>query len=331
MASYIGRRKFLATLGGAAAVWPLAARAQGERMRRLGVLMSGAETDPEMQARLAGFRQGLGRFGWSEERNVHVDYRFAAADMDRAQGLARELIALKPDALLAYANGPAVALQRQTRNIPIVFVGAEDPIGAGLISSLARPGGNVTGTLLYEESIVGKWLAMLKEIAPGLERVAALFNPKTTSGIYVQAAKAIAPSLPIELITSFVETSTDIERAIASFAEFPNGGLLVPPDLTTVLHRDLIISLAAKHHLPAVYQARFWVVAGGLMSYGADRVVASRQAAYYIDRVSRGASAADLPVEGPTRFETSLNLKTAKALGLSVPPGLLVAADEVIE
>jgi ABC-type uncharacterized transport system substrate-binding protein len=326
------RRKFITLLGGAAAAWPLAARAQqGERIRRIGVLMSGAESDSEMQARLASFRQGLGRFGWSEGRNVRVDYRFAAANTDRAHELARELIALQPDVLVAWANPPAVAMQRQNRGIPIVFIGAEDPIGAGLIASLARPGGNVTGTLLYEGSIVGKWLAMLKEIAPRLERVAVVFNPKINPGIYVQAAEAIAPSLAIELVPSFVETSADIERAIESFASVPNGGLLVVPDLTAVLHRDLIISLAAKHRLPAVYQARFWVVAGGLMSYGADRVVASRQAAYYVDRILRGTSPADLPVEGPTRFETSVNLKTAKALGLTVPPGLLIAADEVIE
>jgi putative ABC transport system substrate-binding protein len=326
------RRDFITLLGGAAVTWPLAARAQqGERVRRLGALMSGAETDPEMQARLASFRQGLGRFGWTDERNIHVDYRFAAANMDRAQELARELIALKPDVLVAWATGPAVALQQQNRSIPTVFIGAEDPTGAGLITSLVHPGGNLTGTILYEESIVGKWLAMLKEIAPRLERAAVLHNPKSTTGIYVQAAKAIAPSLRIELVLSFVESSTDIERAIDSFAVVPNGGLLVLPDLTTALNRDLIISLAAKHQLPAVYQARFWVAAGGLMSYGADRVVASRQAAYYVDRLLRGAAPADLPVEGPTRFETTLNLKTAKALGLSVPPGLLIAADEVIE
>jgi putative tryptophan/tyrosine transport system substrate-binding protein len=326
------RREFITLLGGAAG-WPLAARAQqqGERMRRIGVLMSGAESDSEMQARLAGFRQGLGRFGWSEGRNIRVDYRFAAANTDRAQELARELIAVQPDVLVAWANPPAVALQRQNRGIPIVFIGAEDPIGAGLIASLARPGGNVTGTLLYEESIVGKWLAMLKEIAPRLERVAVVFNPKISAGIYVQAAEAIAPSLAIELVPSFVETSADIERTIEAFASVPNGGLLVLPDLTAVLHRDLIISLAAKHRLPAVYQARFWVVAGGLMSYGADRVVASRQAAYYVDRILRGTAPADLPVEGPTRFETTVNLRTAKAFGLTVPPGLLLAADEVIE
>ena len=326
------RREFITLVGGVAVAWPLAARAQqSERVRRLGALMSGAETDPEMQARLAGFRQGLVRFGWTDERNIHVDYRFAAANMDRAQELARELIALKPDVLVAWATGPAVALQQQNRSIPMVFIGAEDPIGAGLITSLGHPGGNLTGTLLYEESIVGKWLAMLKEITPRLERAAALLNPKSTTGIYVQAAKAIAPSLRIELVPSFIETSADIERAIDSFAAVPNGGLLVLPDLTTALHRDLIISLAAKHQLPAVYQARFWVAAGGLMSYGADRVVASRQAAYYVDRILRGAAPADLPVEGPTRFETTLNLKTAKALGLAVPPGLLIAADEVIE
>jgi ABC-type uncharacterized transport system substrate-binding protein len=328
----VKRRQFITLLGGGAVAWPIAGRAQqSERIRRIGVLMSGAENDPEMQARLTGLRQGLGRFGWSEGRNVRFDYRFAAADIDRAQALGKELVALQPDVLVAYATQPTVALQRQNRGIPIVFVGAEDPIGVGLIVSLARPGGNVTGTLLYEESIVGKWLSMLKEIAPQLARVAVVGNPKNTSQTYIRAAEAIAPKLAIELIPNLVETAADIERTIESFARVPNGGLLVPPDLTAVLHRDLVIALAAKHRLPAVYQARFWVVAGGLMSYGTDRVVASRQAAYYVDRILRGTAPADLPVEGPTKFETTVNLKTAKALGLTVPPGLLVAADEVIE
>jgi ABC-type uncharacterized transport system substrate-binding protein len=326
------RREFITLLGGAAVAWPLAARGQQpERIRRIGVLMSGAENDPEMQVRLAGFRQGLGRFGWSEGGNVHVEYRFAAANAERAQLAAKELVALKPDVLVALATATAAALKRQTSMIPIVFVGVPDPISAGFIASLARPGGNLTGTLLYEESIVGKWLSMLKEIEPRLARVAIVENPKTGTRNYTQAAETIAPSLAIELVPLAIETAADIERAIESVARAPNGGLVVPPDLTAVLHRDLIIALAARHRLPAVYQARFWVMAGGLMSYGTDRVVGFRQAAYYVDRILHGEHPADLPVQGPTKFETIINLKTAKALGLTIPAGLLVAADEVIE
>jgi putative ABC transport system substrate-binding protein len=212
-----------------------------------------------------------------------------------------------------------------------VFSGVIDPVGAGLITSLAKPGGNLTGTLLYEESIVGKWLAMLKEISPQLARVAVLTNPKTTSQAFNQAAKVFAASLTLELVPSFVETAAEIERALEAFARVPNGGLLVLPDLTLVTHRDLTIALATRYRLPAIYQARFWVAAGGLISYGTDRIVASRQVAYYVDRILHGEHPAGLPVQGPTKFETILNLKTAKTLGLTVPPGLLVAADEVIE
>jgi len=246
--------------------------------------------------------------------------------------LAKDLVALKPEVIVAPSVMVAAALQRETRAIPIVFVGAIDPVGAGLVASLARPGGNLTGTLLNEEGIVGKWLAMLKEMAPQLARAAVLFNPKMDEfAAYRQTAEADAHSLGIQLVLSPGENAAEIERSIASFAQAPNGGLLVPPGLTAVLHRDLIIGLAARHRLPAVYQARFWVGAGGLMSYGADRVTAHRQAAYYIDRILRGTAPADLPVQAPTKYETTLNLKTAKALGLTVPPGLLVAADEVIE
>ena len=329
----IARREFITLLGGAAAAWPLAAHAQqGERVRRIGVLVSGAEGDREMQARLAGLREGLQRFGWSDGRNLHIEYRYASASTERTQAFAKELVALRPDAIIAFASITAAALQRESRTLPIVFVGIPDPIGLGLIASLARPGGNLTGLLLYEPGIIGKWLAMLKELAPQLARVAILINRKTGPyGYYEPAADAVAPSLAIELVPMHVETAADIERAIESFARVPNGGLLVPPDLTATLHRDLIIALAARHRLPAVYQARFWAAAGGLMSYGADRVAEHRHAAYYVDRILRGANPADLPVQAPTKFETTLNLKTAKALGLTVPPGLLVAADEVIE
>jgi putative tryptophan/tyrosine transport system substrate-binding protein len=242
-------------------------------------------------------------------------------------------MALRPEAILASAGFTAAALHRETRVIPIVFIGVPDPIGTGLIASLARPGGNLTGMLLNEASVVGKWLAMLKEMAPKLVRVAVLFDPKTSPylSFYSAAAETAARTLAIELVPNAVESAADIERVIAGFARAPNGGLLVPPDLTAVLHRDLIIALAARHLLPAVYQARFWVEAGGLMSYGTDLVDLYRRAAFYVDRILKGEKPGDLPVQAPTKYETWLNLKTAKALGLTVPPGLLIAADEVIE
>jgi putative tryptophan/tyrosine transport system substrate-binding protein len=261
----VNRRQLITLLGGAAVAWPLAARAQQpERKRHIAVLMSGAERDPETQARLAGIRQGLSRFGWSEGRNVEVDYRYASASAEQARLFAKDLIALKPEVIVAPSVMVAGALQRETSAIPIVFVGAIDPVGAGLVASLARPGGNLTGTLLNEEGIVGKWLAMLKEMAPQLARVAILFNPNMDEfAAYRQTAEADAHSLAIELVPCPAKNAAEIERSIASFAQAPNGGLLVPPGLTVVLHRDLIIELAARHRLPAVYQARFWVAAGG--------------------------------------------------------------------
>jgi putative ABC transport system substrate-binding protein len=328
----VRRRAFIALLGGAAA-WPLAARAQQpDRMRRIGVVVSSAEDDLDMQARVAGFRQGLESLGWSEDRNARIDARFAAGKADQFQVLAKELIALQPDVIFAHSTPIVAALQRESRTIPIVFVSVSDPIGSGFVASLARPGGNLTGLLQYEQGITGKWLAMLKEIAPRLERAALVANPKTTAYDYfLRAAQAAAPSLTIELVSTPVETAADIEHAIESAARTPNGGLLLPPDTTTTVHRDLIIALAARHCLPAVYPFRVFVEAGGLMSYGTEQVAMFRQAALYVDRILRGAKPADLPVQAPTKFETVVNLKTAKALGLTVPPGLLVAADEVIE
>ena len=324
------RREFITLLGGAAA-WPMTARAQQpERMRRIGVLASSADDDPEMKARLAAFRQRLEKRGWFEGRNIHIETRFAAAS--KYEPFARELVATQPDVILAHTTPVAAALQRESRTIPIVFVNVSDPIGSGFIASLARPGGNFTGVLLYEASIIGKWLAMLKEIAPRLERVALMANPKTTAYDYVlRAAEAIAPSLAIKLVPSPVATAADIKQAIDSFAGAPNGGLLLPPDGTTILHRDLIIALAAQHKLPAVYPFHFFVAAGGLMSYGADRADIFGLAASSVDRILRGDKPADLPVQAPTKYETSVNLRTAKALGLPIPPGILVAADEVIE
>jgi putative tryptophan/tyrosine transport system substrate-binding protein len=329
------RREFIALLGSGVAGWPIAARAQQpDRMRRIGVLMGLAEDDPETKARLAGFRQGLEKRGWSEGRNVSMDIRFVPdSGVDQAQVLAKELIALQPDVILAQGTPVVAALQRETRTLPIAFVATADPIGSGFVASLPRPGGNITGLMMFEASVTGKWLAMLKEIAPRLERVALLTNPKTAPfyNFYLRAAESLSPSLGIKVVPSLVENSADLERTIGAFARTRNGGLLVPPDTGMNIHRDLIVALAAQHSLPAVYFLRRFVAAGGLMSYGVDLVDMYRQAASYVDRILRGDKPADLPVQAATRFETVVNLKTAKALGLTVPPGLLVAADEVIE
>jgi putative ABC transport system substrate-binding protein len=325
------RRKFISLLGGAAA-WPLVARAQQpDRVRLIGVLVGLAENDPEMKERIAGLRQGLEKLGWAEGSNLRIDYRFAPAGA-QARLLARELIALQPDVILTQSTPATAAMQQETRTIPIVFAGVADPIVSGFVASLSRPGGNLTGLLQYEEGITSKWLAMLKEIAPNLTRVALVANPRTTPFDYfLQSAKAVAPSLAIDLVPTPVDNAADIERAIETFAREPNGGLVLPPDTSTVVHRNLIIALAARHRLPAVYAIRVFVAAGGLMCYGTDFVDLYRQAASYVDRILRGAKPADLPVQTPTKFETVVNRKTAKALGLTVPPGLLIAADEVIE
>jgi putative ABC transport system substrate-binding protein len=327
------RREFMTLLGGAAA-WPLAARAQQpDRMRRIGVLMSTAENDPETKLRLAGLRQGLEKLGWLEGSNVHLDARFAPApDEDQATILAKELVALRPDVILAQSTPITAAFQRETRATPIVFVFVNDPIGSGFITNLARPGGNLTGLTLFEAGIAGKWLSMLKEIAPRLARAGFIFNPKTTSfSHYVPDTEAMATSLSIELVPSPVENAADIERTVGSLARLPNVGLVLPPDATTVVHRNLVIELAARHRLPAVYAFRLFVAAGGLMSYGIDFVDVFRQAASYVDGILRGKKPADLPVQTPTKYETTINLRTAKTLGLTVPPGIFVAADEVIE
>jgi ABC-type uncharacterized transport system substrate-binding protein len=326
------RRAFVTLLGGAAAAWPLGAQAeQPDRKRRIGVLTGDTQDNPLMKARLAAFRQGLERLGWSEGGNVRIDYRFAADNPKQYQSLANELVSLQPDVVLAFTTPIAVAFQRETRTIPIVFVSVSDPIGSGLVASLARPGGNLTGFLLYEEGIIGKWLAMLKEIAPSLSRAALIANPKRAPYDYfLRSAKSVAPSLATELEPSQVENAADIERVIVSFARRPNGGLVLLPGTPTDYH-DLVIALAARQRLPAVYYARFFVEAGGLMSYGSNFIDSSREAASYVDRVLRGANPADLPVQAPTKYETVFNVKAAKVLGLSVPPSLLVRADEVIE
>lgn len=327
------RRNFITLLGGAAA-WPLTARAQqGERVRRIGVLVGLTEDDPDTEARLAGLRQGLESLGWFEGRNVRINYDFAPAGA-HAQVLAKELVALQPDVILCMGSPATRALQQETSAIPIVFVGVADPIGSGFVASVARPGGNITGFLLFEASITGKWLAMLRNIAPRLARVALAINPKTAVyyEYYLRAAQAAASSLDIELVLTPIENApANIERAFEAFVGVPNGGLMLPPDTNTNVHRDLIIRLAARHRLPAVYSDRLFVLAGGLMCYGTDRADQFRTASSYVDHILRGAKPADLPVQIPTKYETVINLKTAKALGLTVPSTLLVAADEVIE
>jgi putative tryptophan/tyrosine transport system substrate-binding protein len=325
------RREFITLLGGSAATWPLAARAQqpGERIRRIGVLQDTAEDDPQRKNQFAKFRDG---FGWLEGRTVRIDYRFAAADSTRYQPLAKELVALQPEVILTVSTPVTAALQRETQTIPIVFLGVSDPIGSGFVANLARPGGNLTGLMLYELGITGKWMAMLKEIAPQLTRVALVAGPRTTAYDYfVRNAEAAGSSLGIEIVPTPVADAADIEGGIEAFSRMPNGGLVLPSDSTTFVHRDLVIALAARHSLPAIYAFRLFVTAGGLMSYGVDLGDPFQQAASYVDRILRGTKPSDLPVQTPTKYETALNLKTAKALGLTVPPGLLVAADEVIE
>jgi putative ABC transport system substrate-binding protein len=328
------RREFITLLGAGAAVWPLPALAQqSNKVPRIAVMIALPEGDPELKKWLAAFRQALEQRGWSEGRNVHLDYRFAPAG-GRAQEFAKELLALQPDVILAFSTPVTIAFQQVTRTIPIVFIGIADAVGQGFVPSMAHPGGNLTGLTMYEASVTGKWLEMLKEMEPQLARAAFVINPKTAPyyNFYLRGAEAAAPPLGIKPAFTPIENNpTDIERVIAAFASVPKGGLVVLPDSTTNARSDLIISLAAQHHLPAVYTNEFFVRGGGLMSYGVDWVNEFGQAAYYVDRILRGAKPTDLPVQAATKFVTALNVRTAKALGLAVPPGLLVAADWVIE
>jgi ABC-type uncharacterized transport system substrate-binding protein len=330
MASFIERRKFLATVGGAAA-WPLAARAQQpERVRRIGVLMNLASDDAEGQARLAAFHQALQQLGWSDGRNVRVDYRWAAGDAARFHTYAEELLALGPDVILASATPSVQALQQATRTVPIVFAIVADPVGAGFVDSLARPGGNVTGFTPGEFGISGKWVELIKEIAPWVTRVAVLRD--LTIGIAQLAAiQSVAPLLGIELRPVNVRDADEIERSIAAFAQGSNGALIVTASTSAIIHRELITTLAARNKLPAVYYTRYWIAGGGLMSYGPDFRDQFRRAAAYVDRILKGEKPADLPVQAPTKYELVINLKTAKALGIKVPPTLLARADEVVE
>jgi putative ABC transport system substrate-binding protein len=328
----VKRREFITLLCGAAA-WPLAARAQQrERMRRIGVLMSLAADDPEGQARLTAFVQGLQELGWTDGRNVQIDYRWPAGDAERIRRYAAELAALAPDIILAGGGAVVPSLLQATRTIPIVFTQTPDPVGAGFVESLARPGGNVTGFTVFEYGIGAKWLELLKEIAPHVTRAAVIRDPTIASGIGQWGAiQTAAPSFGVELRPVDVRDASEIERAVAAFARSANGGLIVAASTLAIVHREPIITLAARHKLPAVYANRFFVTGGGLISYGPDSVDPHRRAAGYVDRILKGEKAADLPVQAPTKYELVINLKTARALGLEVPSSLLARADEVIE
>jgi putative tryptophan/tyrosine transport system substrate-binding protein len=326
------RRDFISFIGGAAG-WPFAARAQqGERIRRIGVLMNLAADDPEGQARLAAFLQGLQEAGWAVGRNVRIDIRWAASDPERNRKLAEELVALAPDAIFASTGQVVMPLRQVTRTVPIVFAALTDPIAIGLVESLARPGGNATGFISGEFGTGAKWLELLKDIAPDVSRVAVLYSADNPSGVpQFTTIQAVAPSLRVELTSVALHDAGEIERAIATFARLSNGGLVVTRIAEAIVHRDLIIKLAARHRLPAVYPLRLFVTSGGLISYGPDIVDQHRRAATYVDRILKGEKPADLPVQAPTKYELVINLKTAKAMGLTVPETLLARADEVIE
>jgi putative ABC transport system substrate-binding protein len=329
----IRRRDFITLLGGAAAAWPLAARAQqGEHIRRIGVLNGRSRDDPEYQARMAAFQQALAQLGWTDGRNLRIDIRWAT-NADDLRRHAAELAALAPDVLVA-ATGTATAapLLQATRTVPIVFVIVIDPVGAGFVQSLARPGGNATGFLMFEYGLSGKWLELLKQIAPSMSRAAVLRDPALASGIgQFGALQAVAPSLGVELRPVDARDAPEIERAVTAFARSSSGGLIVTASPAASRHRDLIVTLAARLRLPAVYFSRYFVADGGLISYGPDLIDPYRQAAGYVDRILKGEKPADLPVQAPTKYELVINLKTAKALGIDVPPTLLARADEVIE
>jgi putative ABC transport system substrate-binding protein len=327
------RREFIGLLGGAAVAFPLAARAQqGERMRRIGMLLPATADDPEFQARVGAFLQGLQQSGWAIGRNVRIDTRWTTTNAAAIRRHAAELAALAPNVILAHGASTVGPLLQATRTVPIVFPVIADPVGAGFVDSLARPGGNATGFMAYEYSLSGKWLELLKQIAPGVTRVAVLRDAATPTGpAQFGVIQAVAPSLGVEVSPVNVRDAPEIERAIAAFARSPNGGLILSASGLASRHRDLIITLAARHRLPAVYYERFFVAAGGLVSYGPDFVDQYRLAAGYVDRILKGEKPADLPVQAPTKYQTVINLKTAKALGLAVPPSLLARADEVIE
>jgi len=327
------RREFITLLGGAAATWPLAARGQqGERVRRIGVLINMAADDPEGHARITAFAQGLQEAGWTTGRNVRIDYRWGGGGADAMAKYAAELVALAPDVILAATSSSVAALQRIAGTIPIVFVQVIDPVSAGFVASLARPGGNATGFTIIEYGFSGKWLELLKEVAPRITRVAVIRDPTGLAQMgQMGAIQSVAPSLGVELRPVEARDAGEIERAVTAFARSGNGGLIVLSGNSSLAHRELIVTLAARERLPAVYADRVFVARGGLMSYDTNRIEQYRRAVGYVDRVLKGENPADLPVQAPTKYELVINLKAAKALGITVPPSVLVRADEVIE
>jgi putative ABC transport system substrate-binding protein len=329
----IGRRQFISALGGVAAAWPLAVRAQQSGQQRLiGVFMPEAENDPESTARNAALLRGLQELGWTEGRNVRIEYRWGAGDAEQYRKMAAELIALSPDVVIALGTLMVGALQRETRTVPIVFVSVTDPVGGGIVESLARPGGNATGFASPEYGMSGKYLELLKEIAPHLTRAAVTRDPGNIAGTAQFAAiQMAAASFGMELRPFDVRDGGEIERVITAFAAQPNGGLIVTGSAAAQIHRDLIIKLAAQYRLPAVYPYRFFINGGGLISYGVDIIDQFRRAAGYVDRILKGEKPADLPVQAPTKYELVVNLKTAKALGLTIPQTVVARADDVIE
>src|SRR5215469_5569706 len=335
MASCIGRRKFLATLGGAAGTWPLAARAQqGERMRRIGVLMGWPESDPEARSERAAFIQELQKLGWTDGRNLRTDTRWASpADPESMHRLAKELVALQPDLILSQSTPATAALLQETRTIPVIFGIVADPIGSGFVASFARPGGNATGFAVAEPTQAGKWLELLKEIAPRVTRVAVFFNPAmaTFAEFWLKPFKAAAPSFAVEAIVAPVHDTSELESVIAAQAREPNSGLFVMADAFTITYRGDVTSLAARYRLPAVYGYRLFTEVGVLLSYGEDWTDNFRRAATYADRIMKGEKPSELPVQGPVKFELVINRKAAKALGLTIPSSLLATAVEVIE
>jgi putative tryptophan/tyrosine transport system substrate-binding protein len=327
------RREFITLLGGTAVAWPLTARAQ-QPARRIGMLIGYSENDPEIQARLAAFRQALEGNGWKEGRSILIDYRFAPASPDQAQVFAKELVALQPDVLVGNSTPATAALLHETRTIPIVFVGVSDPVGSHFVASIARPGGSTTGFTNFAPSMVGKWLEMLKQVAPGIGRAAVIFNPKTAPGsgsFFLEPFDSVARSFAVEPIAARVNDANEIASAVAAMAREPGGSLIIMPDAFTTVHRQLIILLSARYGLPAIYPYRYEAIEGGLMSYGVDDIDLMRRAAPYVDRILKGDKVANLPVQAPVKFDLVVNLRAAKVLGLTVPPTLLALADEVID
>jgi putative ABC transport system substrate-binding protein len=326
----IRRREFIVAVGGAAA-WPLGARAQ--QARKIGVLSGLPENDPEGRARIAAFQEGLQRLGWREGRNVRIDVRWGTSELETMHQLAKELVALRPDLIVTQNTPGTVAMLQQTRAIPIIFVNVVDPVGSGLVANFLQPGGNVTGFISLESTISGKWLELLKEIAPSLARVAFLFNPATASyaEFYLKPFNAAAPSFAVEAIAAPVRDLTALETVLASLADNPNGGLVIMPDSFLIAHRAAVTSLAARYRLPAVYPFRSFTDVGGLLSYGSDQLDNYQRAALYADRILKGEKPSELPVQVPAKFEMTINLKTARTLNLEMPPKLVALADEVIE